>query len=64
MAAAAILKIHFNGYNSVTIYRKFGSDKNQRPGNRNNFKFHFSENPRWQPAAILKHINRHNSAAL
>ena len=60
MAAAAILKIHFNGHNSVVIaciYTKFGSERKTdawTPGDRNTFKFHFYENPRWRQAAILK----------
>jgi len=57
MAAAAILKINFNGHNSVAmahIYTKCGSERKNDVPERNAFKFHFSENPRWRPAAILK----------
>jgi len=28
-------------------------EKHRRSGNRNTFKFHFSENPRWRLAAML-----------
>jgi len=49
MAAAATLKIHFNGHNSVAIariYTKFG-------WHRKTYVLE-TENPRWRPAAILK----------
>ena len=67
MAAAAILKIHLNGHNSVAIEQirtKFGSEtktgvpEKEIPPNFTSAKIQDGGRP-----PFWKHINRHNSAA-
>jgi len=68
MAAAVILKIHFNGYNSVAIaciYTKFGSERKtgvleaEIPSNFTSVQIQDGG-----PPPFWKHINRHNLNAL
>ena len=35
------------------LHKIWFREKNRRPGNRNNFKFHFYENPTWRLSAML-----------
>jgi len=66
VAASAILKIHFNDHNSVAvahIYAKFGTErKTDVPETKIPLHFVKIQDYDWPP--FLKHINRHNSAAL